>query len=331
MRNTFFSTSPALRRRALRAFVPILAASALVAAGDAQSSGHGYFRATARPNSDWVRLAFTNRPGGDVENGAILSDVARNQLVGVTADQLSSTSAAPVHFTLVREAGTFTFDGAVRDGGIDGTYAFTGDPRFSAALERAGFARPTEAQRLRLALTGVSMALVNEIETLGYAHPTTAELVVLGTRGVDLPYLRSMAPLADRIGNVATLAQLREHGVDMQFVADMQRFGCTDLSVGALMKLRDLGVDSVYITELADAGFIHPSADEVARAREHGVTGKYAREMRRAGYDHLSLDELGTLNDHDITAAFAEQLKRTASAGRPTADDLLRAKARGVS
>ena len=119
MRNTFFSTSPALRRLAVRAFVPILAASALVAAGDAQSSGHGYFRATARPNSDWVRLAFTNRPGGDVENSAILSDVARSQLVGVTADQLKSTSAAPVHFTLVREAGTFTFDGAVRDGGID--------------------------------------------------------------------------------------------------------------------------------------------------------------------------------------------------------------------
>ena len=331
MPNLFFPSGLNPGRRALRAIVSIAASAALVAAGEAQSSGHGYFRATARANSDWVRLAFNNHPDGDVENGAILSDVAQRELAGVNAAQLNGSVSGPVHFTLVREAGTFTFDGSARDGAVDGTYAFNGDPRFSAALERAGFARPTEAQRLRLALTGVSMALVNEIETLGYVHPTTAELVAIGTRGVDLAYLRSMAPLADRIGNVATLAKLREHGVDMQFVAAMQRFGCIDLTMDALMKLRDLGVDSVYITELADAGFIHPSAEELARAREHGVTGKYARDMRRAGYDHLSLDELGTLNDHDITAAFAEQLKRTASAGRPTADDLLRAKARGVS
>jgi hypothetical protein len=331
MRNMFSTTARAFRRRAIRALVPMVAVSALVAAGDAQSSGHGYFRATARTNSDWIRLAFTNRPDGDVENGAMLSDVARNELAGVSADQLSSGSTAPVHFTLVREAGTVSFDGAVRDGEIDGTYQFTGDPRFSAALERAGYARPSEAHRFRLALTGVSMALVNEIETLGYVHPTTAELVLVGTRGVDIAYLRSMAPLADRIGNVATLAQLREHGVDMQFVADMERLGYANLSIDALMKLRDLGVDSVYISELADAGFIHIPVDEVVRAREHGVNAQYAREMRRAGYDHLSLDELGKLKDHDITAAFAEQIKRTASAGRPTADDLLRAKSRGVS
>jgi hypothetical protein len=317
--------------RALRAITPVIALSALVAATGAQPSGHGYFRATARPNSDWVRLAFMSRADGDVENGAILSDVARRELAGVSSEQLTSRSAGPVHFTLAREAGTFTFDGAVRDGAIDGTYSFTGDPRFSAALERAGYARPSEAQRFRLALSGVSIALVDEIEALGYVRPTTEQLVLLGARGVDLAYVRSMASISDRIGNLTTLARLREHGVDLQFVADMERLGYVNLSADALMKLRDLGVDSVYVSELADAGFIHVPAEEIARAREHGVTGQFARDMRRAGYDHLSLDELGKLKDHDITAAFAEQIRRTASSGRPTADDLLRAKARGVS
>jgi hypothetical protein len=331
MRNLFSPSGLLVGRRAFRALFPVVAFASVVAAASAQSSGHGYFRATVRPNSDWVRLTFSSRADGDVENGAILSDVARGELAGVRAEQLTSDYSGPVHFTLVREAGTFSFDGAVHDGAVDGTYAFTGDPRFSAALERAGFARPTEAQRFRLALTGVSMALVNEIEKVGYVRPTTAELVLLGTRGVDLAYFRSMASLTDRIATVTTLARLREHGVDQQFVADMERLGYTNLSADALMKLRDLGVDSVYIGDLADAGFIHVAAEELARAREHGVTGEFAREMRRAGFDRLTLDELGKLRDHDITAAFAEQLRRTASSGRPTADDLVRAKARGMS
>lgn len=331
MRNIPFISGPFLDRRALRAIVPVVAFSALIAAASAQPSGHGYFHATARPNSDWVRLAFTSRANGDVENGAILSDVARGELTGVSAEQLTKDYTGPVHFSLVREAGTFSFVGTVRDGSVDGTYAFTGDPRFSAALERAGFARPTEAQRFRLALTGVSMALVNEIETLGYIRPTTADLVLMGTRGVDLAYVRSMASITDRIGTVETLARLREHGVDLEFVAAMERLGYVNVSADALMKLRDLAIDSVYINDLADAGFIHIAADEAIRAREHGVTGTFAREMRRVGYGHLTLDELGKLKDHDITAAFAEQLKRTASSARPTADDLVRAKARGVS
>ena len=331
MRNVRFPSSLTLGLRAARAIVPVFACAAVVAAASAQPSGHGYFRATARPNSDWLRLAFSSRPDGDVENGAILSDVARRDLSGASTEQLTRGHDGPVHFTLVREAGTFTFDGVVRDGAVEGTYGFVGDPRFSAALERAGFARPTEAQRFRLAITGVSIALVDELDALGYARPTTSDLVLLGTRGVDAAYARSMASLADRIGSSATLAQLREHGVDQQFVADMERLGYTNLSADALMKLRDAGVDSVYVNQLADAGFIHVAAEELARARAHGVSGEFAREMRRAGYDHLSLDELGKLKDHDITAAFAEQVRRMASSSRPTADDLVRAKTRGVS
>lgn len=319
------------RRRALRALLPLLVSSVLVAAASAQPSARGYFRAIPRANAEWVRLELMNSPSHDEGSGAILSEVALADLASLTAEQLSADYRGPLHFTLVREAGRFTFDGRVRDGVAEGTYSFAADPRYSDALERAGYERPSEAQQFRLALTGIDMKLVRQVHDLGYAQPTTAELVRMGTHGVDLDYVMSMASVADRCVTVAKLTQLRDHGVDLAYVAELERLGYTDLTADAMMALRDHGIDSVYITELADAGYIHLPPAKLVKAREHGVTGEYARAMQQAGLDRLTIEELGKLKDHDITAAFAEQIRRTVSAGGLTADDLVRAKLRGVS
>ena len=317
--------------RAFRALVPLLVSSVLVAAASAQPSARGYFRATPRANAEWVRLELMNSPAHDDATGAILSDVARAELATITAEQLSAGYSGSLRFTLAREAGSFTFEGKVRDGVADGTYSFAADPRFSDALTRAGYERPSEAEQFRLALTGIDMKLVRQLHDLGYAQPTTAELVRMGTHGVNLDYVLSMASVADRLGTVARLTALHDHGVDLAYVAELERLGYTELSADAMMALRDHGIDSVYITELADAGYIHLPPAKLVKAREHGVSGDYARAMQRAGFDRLTLDELGKLKDHDITAAFAEQIRRTASAGGMTADDLVRAKLRGVS
>jgi hypothetical protein len=319
------------RSRAFRALLPLLVTSVLVAAASAQPSTRGYFRATPRANADWVRLEFMNTPVHDEAGGAILSDVARAELATLTAEQLSAGYSGPLRFTLVREAGSFTFDGKVRDGVADGMYTFAANPRYADALSLAGYERPSEAEQFRLALTGVDMKLVKQLRDLGYAQPTTADLVRMGTHGVDLDYVLSMASVADRLGTVAKLTKLRDHGVDLAFVSELERLGYTNLPADAMMALRDHGIDSVYITELADAGYIHLPPAKLVKAREQGVTGDFARAMQRAGFDRLTLDELGKLKDHDITAAFAEQIRRTASAGSVTADDLVRAKLRGVS
>ena len=331
MHHTFRSSALTPNSRALRALLPLLVSAALVAASSAQPSARGYFRATPRPNSDWVRLEFMNSPASDAASDAILFDVSRGDLAGVSAAQFSGDYSGPLHFTLAREAGTFRFDGKVRAGVVDGMYTFASDPRFADALSRAGYARPSEREQFRLALTGVGMKLVKQIRDLGYPQPTTTDLVRMGTHGVDLGYMLSMASLADRLGTVARLTEMRDHGVDLEYVAELERLGYTNLPANALMALRDHGIDSVYISELADAGYIHLPPSKLVQAREHGVTGAFARQMREAGFDHLTLDELGKLRDHDITAAFAEQIRRTATAGRLSADDLVRAKLRGVS
>jgi hypothetical protein len=331
MRHPLRPSAAAHHSRALGALVPLLATAVLVAAASPQPSARGYFRATSQPGAELVRLELMNNPAEGEAGGAVVADVRRAELASLASEQLAPGYSGPLHFTLVRDAGRFTFDGNVHDGEADGMYAFTADARYPETLAADGYERPSAADQFRLALSGIDLQLVRHIRDLGYIRPTTSDLVRMATHGVDLEYLLSMAPVADRVRTLAKLTKLHDHGVDLAYVAELERLGYVNLSADDMMALRDHGIDSVYITELADAGYIHLPPAKLVKAREHGVTGDFARAMQRAGYDHLSLDELGKLRDHDITAAFAEQIRRVSSAGAPTADDLVRAKLRGVS
>ena len=71
-----------------------------------------------------------------------------DRLEGLTAAQLAG-AGGPVQFRLRRDAGTFTFEGVLRNGVGAGTFSFAADPGFPAELAKRGFARPTRASSTR--------------------------------------------------------------------------------------------------------------------------------------------------------------------------------------
>ena len=75
-------------------------------------------------------------------NSSSGSDVPVQQLEGLTASQLTG-AGGPVQFNVRRDAGTFTFEGVIRNGVGAGTFSFTADPAFPAEMAKRGFARPT--------------------------------------------------------------------------------------------------------------------------------------------------------------------------------------------
>ncbi len=302
MRLTLDRTATTLRQRVLLALFPLVASVLPLVAADAQAAPRGQFRAMQRANTDWVRLDFMKSRGDAAAEPIATAELPRAELAALEADHLAAGYSGPLRFTLNRDAGTLTFNGAARDGVVEGSYTFAGSSRFAEALVRRGYARPTERERFTLALTGVGFALLDEIDAQGYVHPTTADLVRMGTRGVDLAYLRMMAPIADQIGAVSRLTRLRDHGVDLDYVAELERLGYANISAEQLMRLRDRGIDSAFVAE-----------------------------FRRVGYDRLTLEELITLKDHGVTAAFAAQARASATTSKPSADELVRAKERGVS
>ena len=238
-------------------------------------------------------------------------DVPIAQLEGLTGVQLSG-AGGPVQFKVRRDAGTFTFEGVLRNGVGAGTFSFTPDPNFPAELAKRGFARPTALEQYQLARYDVGFAFVDELNRQGYTKPQTADLVRAGQHGVEATYLRDMGALGYRLGTLDPLITLRDHGVTPEYARQMADLGYKGLSAEEIQKARDHGITPEYVRAMRDGGYGSLPLAEIIKARDHGISAEYIRGMRDAGYGSLPLTELINARDHGITPEFVREL---ASAG----------------
>jgi beta-lactamase regulating signal transducer with metallopeptidase domain len=269
-----------------------------------------------------VHLRLTER---DSSSG---SDVRIEQLTGLTASQLSG-AGGPVQFRLQRDAGTFTFEGVMRNGLGAGTFSFTADPQFPAELAKRGFARPTALEQYQMARHDVGFAFVDELNTQGYGKPQTSELVRAGQHGVQAAYVRDLAALGYKLGSLAPLIELRDHGVTPAYIRELGDLGYRGLPVDDLRTARDHGVTPEFVTGMRDAGYGSLTMPQLINARDHGVSPEYANELATAGYAKLPLEVLIRTRDHGVSAEYVREMRALGHTVK--LDELVSARDHGVS
>ncbi len=131
-------------------------------------------------------------------NSSSGTNVSIEQLEGLSGAQLTG-AGGPVQFKVRRDAGTFTFEGVIRNGVGAGTFTFFADPGFPNEMVKRGFARPTAGEQYQMARHDIGFAFVNELTKQGYGKPQTSELVRAGQHGVEAAYVRDMAALGYRL------------------------------------------------------------------------------------------------------------------------------------
>ena len=249
-----------------------------------------------------VHLRMTD---GNSSNGHSLQLSA---LDGMSADKLTGSGSSTVHFTLKRDAGSFTFDGVCANRACGGTYAFTADPNFAAELAKRGIARPTDIQQYEMALDDVRLALVDELKSQGYATPSIDDLVHAGQHGVTFEYVRDFGALGYKVGQVSALVNMRDHGVTPDETRALGNLGLTKLSADELVRVRDHGVTSDYVKALQELGYRSLTVEQLVNARDHGVTPEFAKGIRGFGYNDVALDELVTTRDHGVDPAYIKNM-----------------------
>ena len=295
---------------ARRAFAMIIALSTAAASSSvsAQTAQGGLWQLQYDTEPARVHLNFEHYEDGRRHGGMTGFTVMPSQLSGLTQSQLASGEGA-VRFQLVRDAGTFNFEGQIYRGRGNGSFTFAANPRFSGELARRGYGRPSADEQFQLGLHDVGYALLDELRTQGYNRPSVEDLVSLGQHGVHFDYVRGLGSLGYRVGTTDRLQELRDHGVTPSFISGLASSGYAKLSIDRLLELRDHGVTPSYIAALASAGYRNLSAEELLNARDHGVTPDLADGFRRLGYSGLSLRQLIRLRDHGVTVAFAERVR----------------------
>lgn len=299
-----------------------MAQTADQAAASAQSRLPGTWEIRPSPVEGSVQLRL-------VELGSSFgATVPIAQLEGLTGVRLED-AGGPVQFRVRRDAGTFTFEGVVRNGVGAGTYSFAPDAKYPAELVRRGFARPTELEQYQLARHDVGYAFLDELTKQGYGKAQTSELVRAGQHGVQLTYLREMGALGYRLGSLAPLIELRDHGVTAAYVRELAELGYKGLTADELRRARDHGVNPEYVRAMRDAGYGSLAMEQLVNARDHGVTQEYIRGLADAGHGKLPLDQVVRARDHGVSAEYARDMRQLGY-GVPL-DQLVRARDHGVS
>ncbi len=277
-------------------------------------------RPTEKEGVVHLRLAELNSSNG--------SNVSLDQLEGLSAAQLAGPGG-PVQFRIRRDAGTFTFEGVLRNRVAAGTFSFSPNPAFPAELAKRGFAQPTAREQHQMARHDIGFAYIDELSKQGYAKPPTAELVRAGQHGVNLTYLREMGALGYRLASLEPLITLRDHGVTPDYVRGLAELGYKQLAADDLRKARDHGITPEYVRGMRDSGYASLKMEELVNARDHGVTPEYVRELGEAGHRKLPLQQLIRVRDHGVGGEYARDMRQLGFA--VPIDELVRARDHGVT
>jgi beta-lactamase regulating signal transducer with metallopeptidase domain len=295
--------------------------SAAEAIGVAQDRlpGTWEIRPTNTQGTVHLRLVELNSSSG--------SDVPVDRLEGLTPAQLTG-AGGPIQFRLRRDAGTFTFEGVIRNGVGAGTFSFAPDAKFPDELAKRGFERPTAIEQYQLARHDIGYAFVDELNTQRYAKPRTSDLVRAGQHGVQVSYLREMGALGYRLGTLEPLIELRDHGVTPLYVRQLSDQGYKGLPADDLRRARDHGITPEYVRAMQEAGYSALPMEQLINARDHGVSAEYVRELGDLGYRTLPLDELIRVRDHGVGADYARGLRELGY--QVSVNELVRARDHGV-
>ena len=268
----------------------LLLLGAIASPAAAQNADRGTWRIYYQPSRDRVQLTFEHYENGGRRQGMTSFGVRQSELRGLPSNLESFNG--PAKFQLVRDAGTFNFEGELRDGRGTGFFTFSPDSRFPQQLASRGYERPTAEQQFWLAMHDVGYAMVDELRSQGYQRPTVGELVVMGMHGANLEYLKSMNAAGYRVGDTYRLVTLRDHGVSDNFIRGLTDAGYKNLSVDDLQELRDHGVTESFIGDFKDLGYTNLSIRDFVRMRDHGVSAGFARQLRSSYGRLLSVEDL---------------------------------------
>jgi hypothetical protein len=227
---------------------------------------------------------------------------------------LSEVGALPTDkqgaFTVKRDAGTVTFNGAFDGKRGHGTYAFEEDPAFKSYLAQEGFTSISENLMIHLYFTNINKAYFGFMKENGYTGITMSELKNLAEENMSQHVMTGYLELfqKDNYGKVALdkIVELREHGVSPSFIVQFHDMGYSDVSLDKAVALRDHGVDPEFVADMKKIGQRNITLDEAIELRDHGVSVEFVRKLTDMGYANISLEKAVELVDHGVSADFVQ-------------------------
>jgi hypothetical protein len=193
--------------------------------------------------------------------GNNMSDLPSGRFTGITIADFPS-QGTHLTATLAAEAGTFTCNGTIQNGELNGISAFSSNAAFVTQMEKMGFTGYDDQKLLAYTLFDVRTEWVQALEQLG-------------VRGMDSD----------------NLIALRIFHVDPPFVTGLTSIGYEVRDADKLVALSVQGVNADEVRQIRALGF-QPTLDQLIQIRIFKITPDFIERMQARGLTNLTIDKL---------------------------------------
>ena len=249
----------------------------------------GTWTASVNDNSKKIQLNLEFRhSGGRHQNG---NSHEFSELQGLSSEQARAGGA--VRFSLVREAGRIDCEGSFQNGKGSGTFIFTGNQAFLAAMKSRGFDFETNGrtkthpadpeERLFVATTvNVTTALADDLLASGFNNLGVDDLFKAAIFKIDSQFMREMKATGFNLG-MEDLVKARIFKIDPSFVAKATEMGFANESFESLVKMQIFKVTPEFVAEVRNEGLSNLSVEDVVKLRIFKIDGAFIRQSKADG------------------------------------------------
>ncbi len=215
----------------------------------------------------------------------------------------------PARFSLVRDAGTFTFEGHLDSKGGAGRFRFAANPDFERAWSSSGRGSLSSEQIYSMAMHDVSRGFIQDLRALGYEELSADQLIAMRIHGVSVEFVRDLQTLGYRRLPADQLIAFRIHGVSPAMIRDLSSQGYERIPADQLVSMRIHGATPEYVRELRALGYERIPADQLVSMKIHGVDPGFVWELSELGFRHVPVDDLVSMRIHNVTIDFVRRVQ----------------------
>ncbi|MFL5347770.1 MAG: hypothetical protein ACJ8AT_23525 [Hyalangium sp.] len=139
--------------------------------------------------------------------------------VPLTAFQgLSTANGSSAPFQLIREAGTFQFEGSFSNGEGAGHFQFEPSEAYARSMASLGYPKLTPDEHYQLALFDITATRVKELAALGYKDIPLEQLLQVAIFQVTPEFVREIRNMGYPSVTLEDLVKLRIHGISPEYM-----------------------------------------------------------------------------------------------------------------
>lgn len=236
----------------------------------------------------------------------------------MSGDLLRDVDENTTDFRMVRDAGTFHFNGSFQKEGDElwgkGVCYFRPDPDYIAKLAALGYELDDKEGAYEFALHDITLDYVQGLHDAGY-DLTTKKLVEAHIHDVTPEYIAALAGHGYKNLDINKLIEMQIHDVDDEYIAGLESQGYKDIAPDKLVAMSIHDVDKDYVEGLASQGYRNISPDKLIEMSIHDVDGAYVKGLGSQGYEDLGPSELVKMSIHDVTPDYVAGLARLGYSG----------------